>query len=227
MKEKSNTIPPIKSHPMVWFTADLHFGHKNVLKHCPKRMELCGAKDENDIEAHDKWLIELWNKTVGKKDEVIIVGDFSFLSTEDTKKLMGKLNGNKILILGNHDKSSERMKNYFNDVTQIKERTFKASNYDFLDENLQIYLCHYPLISWPAKDHGALMVHGHCHGNIDEFNQSSKDLRIDVGLDGKLANYNFVSLEQLYKAMLDKITPHNLLREYTHYIFNELKIGVI
>lgn len=190
-------------------------------------MELCGAKDENDIEAHDKWLIELWNKTVGKKDEVIIVGDFSFLSTEDTKKLMGKLNGNKILILGNHDKSSERMKNYFNDVTQIKERTFKASNYDFLDENLQIYLCHYPLISWPSKNYGALMVHGHCHGNIDEFNQSSKDLRIDVGLDGKLANYNFVSLEHLYKAMLDKITPHNLLREYAHYIFNELKDGII
>lgn len=54
-------------------------------------MELCGAKDENDVEAHDKWLIDLWNKTVGKKDEVIIVGDFSFLSTEDTKKLMGKL----------------------------------------------------------------------------------------------------------------------------------------
>ena len=102
-------------------------------------MELCGAKDENDIEAHDKWLIELWNKTVGKKDEVFIVGDFSFLSTEETKKLMGKLNGNKILILGNHDQSSERIKNYFNDVTQIKERTFKASNYDFLEENLQIY----------------------------------------------------------------------------------------
>ena len=89
-------------------------------------MELCGAKDENDVEAHDKWLIELWNKTVGKKDEVIIVGDFSFLSTEDTKKLVGKLNGNKILILGNHDDSSERMQNYFNHVSQLKERTFKA-----------------------------------------------------------------------------------------------------
>ncbi|MDD7621917.1 MAG: hypothetical protein SOY33_00405 [Candidatus Onthovivens sp.] len=71
------------------------------------------------------------------------------------------------------------------------------------------------------------MVHGHCHGNIDEFNESSKDLRIDVGLDGKLANYNFVPLEQLYKAMFDKITPHNLLREYAQYIFNELKEGII
>lgn len=43
-------------------------------------MELCGAKDENDVEAHDRWLIELWNKTVAKKDEVIIVGDFSLIS---------------------------------------------------------------------------------------------------------------------------------------------------
>lgn len=71
------------------------------------------------------------------------------------------------------------------------------------------------------------MVHSHCHGNIDEFNESSKDLRIDVGLDGKLANYNFVSLEHLYKAMLDKIKTHNLLRDYAHYIFNELKVGII
>ena len=81
------------------------------------------------------------------------------------------------------------------------------------------------------------MVHGHCHGNIDDLNESSKDLRIDVGLDGKLANYNLVSLEQLYKAMLDKIANSPLsdndepwkhsLREYAHYILNELKVGVI
>lgn len=200
-------------------------------------MELCGAKDENDVEAHDKWLIELWNKTVGKKDEVIIVGDFSFLSTNDTKKLIGKLNGNKTLVLGNHDNSSERMQNYFNNVSQIKERTFKASNYDFLDGNLRMYLCHFPLLSWPSKNNGAIMVHGHCHGNIDNFNESSRDLRIDVGLDGKLANYNLVSLEQLYKAMLYKIANSQLsdndepwkhsLIEYAHYIFNELKEGII
>ena len=67
MKEKSNTIPPIKSHPMVWFTADLHFGHKNILKHCPKRGEV-GGFDPEDVEAHDKWLIEKWNSTIGKKD---------------------------------------------------------------------------------------------------------------------------------------------------------------
>lgn len=179
----------------------------------------------------------MWNKTVSKNDEVIIVGDFSFLSTEDTKKLMGKLNGNKILVLGNHDDSSERMKNYFNNVSQIKERTFKASNYGFLDGNFRMYMCHFPLLSWPSKNHGAIMVHGHCHGNIDDLNENSKDLRIDVGLDGNLANYNLVSLEQLYKAMLNKIANSPLsdndepwkhsLREYAHYIFNELKIGII
>ena len=81
------------------------------------------------------------------------------------------------------------------------------------------------------------MVHGHCHGNIDNFNESSRDLRIDVGLDGKLANYNLVSLEQLYNEMLYKIANSHLsnndepwkhsLREYAHYIFNELKEGII
>ena len=52
----------------VWFTSDLHFGHRHVLKHCPKRLEKCGASDVDDIATHDEWLIKLWNDTVEKKD---------------------------------------------------------------------------------------------------------------------------------------------------------------
>ena len=75
----------------IWFTADTHFGHRNVLKHCPGRSEF-GGYDIDDVEAHDRWLMDIWNTTVGKKDTVYIIGDFSFLPKEGVRKLLCKLN---------------------------------------------------------------------------------------------------------------------------------------
>ena len=43
------------------------------------------------------------------------------------------------------------------------------------------------------------MIHGHCHGKVDQINIDSKELRVDVGIDGELANYDLVSLEKLAK----------------------------
>ena len=38
----------------IYFTADLHFGHANILKHSPRRP----FADVVDIKAHDEWLLE-------------------------------------------------------------------------------------------------------------------------------------------------------------------------
>lgn len=186
----------------VWFTSDLHFGHRNVMKHCPKRLEICGASDVDDITTHDKWLIDLWNGTVDKKDVVYVLGDFSFKSAEDTKKLLAKLNGKKFLILGNHDKSSQHLNGYFEQITQIKEFAFKGVIYPFIDGVFNVCMSHYPMLDWPDKQKGTVMIHGHCHGKMDEVNELSEDLRVDVGLDGKFANYQFISLEQLYSTFM-------------------------
>lgn len=58
-------------------------------------------------------------------------------------------------------------------------------------------MCHFPMLTWEHKEKGSVMVHGHCHGKVDKINEDSKDLRVDVGIDGKLANYDLVSLEKL------------------------------
>jgi calcineurin-like phosphoesterase family protein len=104
------------------------------LKHCSKRAEI-GGFDVDDVEAHDKWLIDIWNKTIGKRDIVYILGDFSFASPEIIKKqILPKLNGQKYLILGNHDKSSEHLQGYFKQITQMKEVVFKKKNFPFIEE---------------------------------------------------------------------------------------------
>ena len=196
----------------VWFTADTHFRHKNVLKYCAGRAEV-GGYSVDDIDTHDNCLIERWNSTIGKQDTVYIIGDFSFGNQEDVKKLLGKLHGRKHLIIGNHDASSQKLTNYFKLITHIDMKVFKASTYDFLEEDFQVFMCHYPMITWASKHYGCVEAHGHCHGRLDDYNDASTDLRVDVGLDGRLAEYGFVSLEKLYAFFKEK-TGGQLLREY-------------
>lgn len=189
----------------VYFTGDSHFHHKNILKHCPDRARI-GGFDIDDVEAHDKWLLEKWNNTIGKKDIVYIVGDFAFGSPVHVKKLLSKLNGKKFLILGNHDASSDKTElvNYFQKVTQIHCPVFKKSNYEWLDEDFQVVLCHYPMVTWPSKHYGSVMVHGHCHGRLNKYNESMPDLRVDVGIDSEIFGNNFVEVRELYEYFKKK-----------------------
>lgn len=186
--------------PRVFLTSDLHFQHKAILRHCPGRAKV-GGFDVDDVEAHDKWLVSRWNERIGKKDIVYILGDFSFGSPESVGKLLGKLNGKKFLVLGNHDKSSEHLTGYFEQITQLKEVTFKKCNYDFLDEDFMVFMSHYPMVTWPSKHYGCVQLHGHCHSRLDDYNEESLDLRMDVGFDCK---YDFYTLEEVYRIFKDK-----------------------
>ncbi len=194
----------------IFFIADTHFFHTNILKHCPDRLN----SRINDVIGHDEWLIDLWNNKIEKKDTVYMVGDFAFGNKERVIRLMGKLNGTKHLIVGNHDASSLKLPNYFESIQQIKDLTFKASLYPFLEKDFYLALCHYPLVSWSRKNYGACMVHRHCHGRIDKYNRETGDLRVDVGIDGMLAREcgGFISLEELYKHFLEIAQNPNFAR---------------
>ena len=47
-------------------------------------------------------------------------------------------------------------------------------------------MCHYPMYSWYRKPEGAVLLHGHSHGNLDEFNRNSLELKADIGVEGEL-----------------------------------------
>lgn len=190
----------------VWFTSDLHFGHTKILSFHDRGYD--------DIEEHDKALIEYWNNTVDKHDTIYILGDLSLHNTDKTRLILNKLHGNKILIEGNHDDSSIRNKNYFSFVKQVHLAVFKKSIFTFLDNDFKIELCHYPLLSWEGKDKGSIMLHGHCHGKIDKMNDRSNELRIDVGWDSSFAYHKFVDLEEVYDKM-KKIANTSDFKEYT------------
>lgn len=162
--------------PNVFFTADLHCGHRKILEMYKWRP----YADAGDIEAHDNALIEQWNSTVSKHDIVYILGDLSLKSTYETRKILERLNGRKYLCPGNHDSSLKGLYNkYFDKVEQIMTVKFKKSIFPFLQEDAEFVLCHYPLAEWAGMHQGVYHLHGHCHGNI----RSSDSRRTDVGID--------------------------------------------
>lgn len=83
---------------MNFYTADLHMGHPRILQYCDRPFSGIGEMNET--------LISNWNSVVSKEDIVYVLGDMFFYDLDSQRRIMKRLNGKKILILGNHDKSA-------------------------------------------------------------------------------------------------------------------------
>ena len=55
---------------------------------------------------HDEYIVEEWNKVVGKRDLVYILGDITMESVA-SYPILDRLNGRKKVILGNHDMAKD------------------------------------------------------------------------------------------------------------------------
>jgi len=55
----------------IWFTADTHLGHENVIRYNPRPFSSTAEMDEA--------LIENWNQVVQPDDAVYHLGDFTLL----------------------------------------------------------------------------------------------------------------------------------------------------
>lgn len=197
----------IKERQKVWFTSDLHFCHANILYFHPERREHFGISLEelqsDKVSATEKMndaLIRQWNETVKREDTIYFLGDFCLANKEETEKILRQLHGKKFLIIGNHDKSLKGLERYFVDVAQIKEAKFTNNQFPFIpvSEPFCVEMCHFPLLTWNRRQNGTCMVHGHAHDSITSVNDSSLELRVDIGYDCKRWNHQFVELEDLY-----------------------------
>jgi len=86
---------------MFWFTADTHFNHNNIRKYCNRPFDSVHHMDEE--------IIRRWNERVKPHDTVIHLGDFGFLRGERNREYyLSQLNGNLVLLEGNHDNRNSR-----------------------------------------------------------------------------------------------------------------------
>lgn len=133
-----------------FYIADTHFDHEAIL-HFDNRPWAT-------IEEHDKALINNWNSVVTNEDIVYILGDFHWGTENDWIELLERLNGNKVLIRGNHDITPSKSRKYFQDVKDYKE----------IDDNgRKVVLCHYPMPYFKNHYYGWYHLYGHVHNSFE------------------------------------------------------------
>jgi hypothetical protein len=81
--------------PKTWFTADTHFGHSNIIRHCTRPF--------GTVEEMDASLIATWNAVVRKDDDIWHLGDFAYRAAKAPADYLRRLNGRKHFVWGNHD----------------------------------------------------------------------------------------------------------------------------
>lgn len=163
----------------VWLTSDTHFGHYNCAVVFPERKF-------PTVEEHDQFIIDNWNEVVGKDDLVIHAGDFAFKNSRSANSYLESLNGNKIIINGNHCKSS-----------QYTHQSVKGI-YDYLEISIAkefLVLFHYPILTWNRKHHGSYLFYGHVH-----HYQAMPDTR-SWNLCTSLNDYYPVNLYEIMKKL--------------------------
>lgn len=189
-----NDVKPLKfnsSEVNIWFTSDLHFGHKNIIKFCNRPWETTEEMDEA--------LITNWNSVVGEKDIVFDLGDFAFATNGRWKDILQRLNGKHYLILGNHD-----VTRWPGDKTMELFDRVEQQMIIYID-NRCIYLNHYPYLcyggSWKNPEHAVWQLHGHVHTCPNSSGADDKRMiykfpyQYDVGVDNN--NYVPVSWNQV------------------------------
>ena len=192
---------------MIYFTSDMHLGHENVIKFQNRPF--------SDVEEMNKLLISNYNSLVQRNDICYILGDIAHhIPVEKTNELISKLNGNKFLIKGNHDKNYDE--SLFSGIYNLCETSFS-----YKDFHRFFVLMHYPLLSWHKANAGAIHLHGHIHsdGSYNKKNYEKHIFRYDVGVDAN--NFFPVSIEQIYNFFKDIIDDpleiHGIESDYDIY----------
>jgi calcineurin-like phosphoesterase family protein len=180
----------------IWFTADTHYLHANIIRYTGRPFDNADEMDEA--------LIYNWNSVVGVSDVVYHLGDFAFGRGSTPEKITGiinRLHGQINLIPGNHDRDKK--------IKNISRLRVVDSIYTIKPAKMKITLCHWPMMSWPGSHKGSWHLFGHVHGKLE-----TESLSFDVGVDAN--NYTPVHLDDVIMHMSNKIIAtarHQLMPE--------------
>ena len=184
----------------VYFTADTHFGHANIIKYQNRPFMTAEESaraiadprgnwrvSDETVRLHDSVLLENINTRVQTGDILWILGDFCFRSLEDIAAYRKRIRCKTVnLVRGNHDhKNIDRFFNHTLEQGMIQVQGQK------------IWLNHYPMRSWHGSHRGAWQLYGHVHGALQAQDEEiGYTLTKDVGVDAcHYAPLSFAQLE--------------------------------
>jgi len=122
-----------------WFSTDQHFGHKRLMKIARPEFETLEEMHDHIISEH--------NSVVRKDDVVVFLGDLGF--RDAAKENVPKMNGYKIIFLGNHDNYAKSF------YEELFDEVYTYPTFI----HRRVLLSHTPQRVSP----GIINVHGHIH----------------------------------------------------------------
>lgn len=164
----------------IFMISDMHFGHENIIKY-ENRPFINAIEMDNNI-------IKNWNATIKANDKVFVLGDVSFYDKEKTKAILDKLNGVKVLVLGNHDNA--RSTEWWYEVGF--DEVYK---YPIIYDNFYI-LSHEPVYL------NENMPYGNIHGHIHHLKYDSKQF---FNVSVECINYTPIKFEDIKARMQDNL----------------------
>lgn len=171
---------------MRYYIADCHFFHGTL-------NEKMDGRGFESVEKMNDYMLHQWNSRVRNNDEVIILGDLSWGTAEETKWLLEQLKGKLYLIEGNHDRF-------------LESKAYETDRFEWIkpyeelhDNKRKVVLCHYPIMCYNGQysrdaegNPKTYMLYGHVHDTFDQRlieqfrNITEESERLEF--DGKIRN---------------------------------------
>ncbi len=171
----------------IFLISDTHFGHVGVTQFL--RSDGTKLRPWDNTEDMDEYMVEQWNKTVRPKDKVYHLGDV--VINRKHLKTLSKLNGEKVLVKGNHDIFRiEEYLTYFKDVR----------GYHVLDNFLLSHIPIHPSCLGRFEGH----IHGHLHSNRVMYNDLIDTRYFNVSVE--CISYTPISFDTVTSTMRKDIT---------------------
>jgi calcineurin-like phosphoesterase family protein len=183
----------------IFFASDHHFYHANILNF--KRDDGSPLRVFDDVNHMNEYMVMQHNRVVRPNDKVYFLGDVTISRTADALKILGRMNGEKILVKGNHDhcKATQYLE-YFKDIRGV----YHMDN---------IVMSHVPL--HPASlERWGTNIHGHLHQRqvLLEGKQIPDTRYFSVCME-RLDDYQPISLEEIKQQIVARET-------HSHYYFD-------
>lgn len=190
-----------------FITADTHFGHKNIIDYCGRPFK--------SVEEMDEEMKRRWNEIVGPEDTVYHLGDVCMRKSM-TPYWGRELNGRKMLILGNHDRSFIFMER----AGWQCMTTRKGDEWTFVERDRRFKVAHRPrdLTTWDEADESIVLC-GHEHNNAPVFirwsRQKNDKPRIINALNMCVEHHNFApvplrSVIEMYDKYMAEVRAHRI-----------------
>ncbi len=167
---------------MIWFTADFHLSHKNIIKYCNRPFK--------NVAEMDSILIDNLKERLNPKDILYFLGDLTFKEKVAHEFFEIFEDIEIYYIIGNHD---------FSKVINVARKSCASVSLlkDIKIVDQSITLCHYAMRVWNKSHYNSWQLYGHSHASLKSIGKQH-----DIGVDNN--NFFPVSFEDLVGIMKNK-----------------------